>query len=68
MSSKLDVKTALRNMCLQLMGWSRTFAHTLHDWSVDGKGGYLEEYIPSLAYANNLTTVGILVDQFYGER
>lgn len=53
---------------VQLQGWSRNFAQTMHAWSQEGKGGYLEEFVPSLAASKNLASVGVANDEYYGPR
>ena len=63
-----NLKLSTARYSLQLMGMSQKFSRILHEWSVAGQGGYLEYFIPSLAHAKNLTSVGVEVDQYNGER
>lgn len=58
----------LTQFSLQLQGWSRNFAQTMHAWSQEGKGGYLEEFVPSLAASKKLASVGVANDEYYGPR
>ena len=49
------------------MGVSRKLVHALHLYSADGMGGFIEEFVPSLAVEGNMTVVSIPIAE-YGDR
>ena len=40
----------------------------MHKWSVDGVGGFIEEFIPTLAIETHQTVVSVPVALYYGDR
>lgn len=50
------------------MGLSRKLADTLHLYSMDGMGGFIEEFVPSLAVEADMTVVSIPIREFGDHR
>lgn len=53
---------------LQLFGMSRKLADTLHLYAMDGMGGHIEEFIPTMAKESHLSVVSIPISSFVNDR
>lgn len=49
---------------LQLFGMSRKYSEMIHSYAVEGIGGYIEEFVPSMAKETNLSVVSVPVSMF----
>ena len=56
------------SILLQLFGLSRALGEKLHLHAVEGLGGHIEEFIPSLAKESGMSVVSIPIPLFNGDR
>ena len=52
---------------LQVFGMSKRMGSTLHSYSMEGLGGYVEEFVPTLAKEAGLKVVSVPVPLFIGD-
>ena len=53
---------------LQVFGMSRKLGSLMHSYSLEGLGGYIEEFVPTLAKESGLRVVSVPVPLFGGDR
>ena len=57
-----------RSALLQLIGMTQRLGQQLHSSALEGVGGFIEEFLPTMAKETGLSIVTVPVSTFIGER